>query len=401
MAIHFNNTISIKVMKNILLSLLVVCLLVTHAFAQSPNVDSILQKIAVEKDEDKKVNLIISIWATGVDRDPNLTTKTGQAMLKQGQEKNDIIQEASAYCLLGTGYRVSGNPIRGLALSQKALILAEKAGNYSILAMTRNQMGHTYRDREEYENAFKIYADASADAAKAKNEIIKIWPVMNMGVCYLNMDKLDSSLKYLQRAYELSLQINKIDLAYILWNLGGVHSKLGNAALSVTYYNMAIQKATDDKRIRQVSFAYMGLAEHYQRMNQPDSCMHYAKMALTAVQRTSFFFMSSKPAKMLADMYEKNNCESTLKYAAIYKNASDSSFSQKANQQIQMMTFDEDLRQQEVAAEKVKEEEQRKQNIQYALLAFGIIVFVMLFLSSYRKKKTKRRARMFIQVRAL
>ena len=189
---------------------------VQTAFAQKPNVDSILQKIAVEKDEDKKVDLIISIWATGVDRDPTLTTKTGQAMLKQGQEKNDIIQEASAYCLLGTGYRVSGNPIRGLALSQKALILAEKAGNYSILAMTRNQMGHTYRDREEYENAFKIYARALVDAAKANNDVIKIWPVMNIGVCYLNMNKLDSALKYLQRAYELSLQINKIDLAYIL-----------------------------------------------------------------------------------------------------------------------------------------------------------------------------------------
>ena len=214
-----------------------------NIFAQSQSIDSILQKIAVEKDEDKKVDLIISIWGTGLDRDPYLVIKTGQALLKQAQEKNDIIQEASAYCILGTGLRVSGNPIRGLALSQKALILAEKAGNYTILAMTKNQMGHTYRDREEYENAFKIYKAAFEDAVKAKNEVVKIWPVMNIGVCYLNMDKLDSSLNYLQRAYELSLQINKIDLSYILWNLGGIHSKLGNAALAVTYYNMAIQKS--------------------------------------------------------------------------------------------------------------------------------------------------------------
>ncbi len=387
-------------MKNIFIAACI-CLLTYNSTAQSQSIDSILQKIAVEKDEDKKVDLIISIWATGVDRDPNLTTKTGQALLKQAQEKNDIIQEASAYSILGTGFRVSGNPIRGLALSQKALILAEKAGNYSVLAMTRNQMGHTYRDREEYENAFKIYTRALADAAKAKNEVVKIWPLMNMGVCYLNMDKLDSSLKYLQRAYELSLQINKIDLSYILWNLGGVHSKLGNAALAVTYYNMAIQKAIDDKRLRQVSFAYMGLAEHYQRTNQPDSCMHYAKMALNAVQYTSFFFMSSKPAKMLADMYEKNNCDSTLKYAAIYKNASDSSFSQKANQQIQMMTFEEELRQQELATEKVKAENERKQNIQFALIAFGIITFIIIFLLLSRSVITNTKMIEFLGVVAL
>jgi len=55
-------------------------------------------------------------------------------------------------------------------------------------------------------------------------------------------------------------------------------------------------------------------------------------------------------------------------------------FSNKINQQIQVMTFDEELRQQELATEKIKAEEQRKQNIQFALIAFGIITFIILFL---------------------
>jgi hypothetical protein len=50
-------------------------------------------------------------------------------------------------------------------------------------------------------------------------------------------------------------------------------------------------------------------------------------------------------------------------------------FSNKINQQIQVMTFDEELRQQELATEKITADEQRRQNIQYALLAFGIISF--------------------------
>jgi len=378
-----------------------ICLLTYNSTAQNQSIDTILQKITIEKNEDKKVDLIISIWGTGLDRDPYLVIKTGQALLAQARKSNDIIQEASAYAILGTGYRVSGNPIRGLALSQKALILAEKAGNYAILAMTKNQMGHTYRDREEYENAFKIYTKAFEDAAKAKNEVIKIWPVMNMGVCYLNMDKLDSSLKYLQRAYELSLQINKIDLSYILWNLGGTHSKLGNAALAITYYNMAIQKAIDDKRLRQLSFAYTGLAEHYQRMNQRDSCLFYLKKGLDAIQHTPFFFMSVKPAKMIAELYEKTNCDSTLKYASIYKVANDSVFSNKTNQQIQLMTFDEDLRQLELASEKIKVNDERKQNIQFALIAFGIISFIIIFLLLSRSIITNTKLIEFLGVIAL
>ncbi len=374
---------------------------ITHPLFSQTNIDSLLQKIAVEKDEDKKVDLIINIWNTGFDRDPYLVIQTGQALFTQAQENKDIIKEASAYCLLGTGYRISGNPIRALEVQQKGLVLAEKAGNFSILAMIKNQMAHTYRDREEWKNAFKIYSDASVDAAKGKNEIIKIWPVMNMGVCYLNLNKLDSALSFLQRAYESSIQINKVDVPYVLWNLGSVHSKMGNAALAVTYFNMAVQEAENVKKIRQLSFAYTGLAEHFQRVNQRDSSIFYAKKGLDVIQNTPFFFMSVKPAKMLADLYEKSNCDSTLKYASIYKIANDSVFSNKINQQIQVMTFDETLRQQELSAEKFKAEEQRKQNIQYALIALGIIVLITLYLSLSRSFITNTKLIKFFGVIAL
>jgi tetratricopeptide (TPR) repeat protein len=366
-------------MKSLLL-LFCFLLCIHQAFPQSQSVDSLLQKLAVEKDEDKKVDLIVSLFLTGLDKDPYLTIETGQALLKQGLENNDQIKEASAFCILGTGLRVSGNPLRGLQMQQKGLLLAEKANNFSLLAMVKNQMAHTYRDREEWENAFKIYSGALDDAVKGKNAVIKIWPLMNLGVCYLNFNKLDSALKYLQRAYELSITINQWDLPYMLWNLGSVHSKMGNALLAVSYFNMSIQMAKDSKRYRQLNFAYTGLAEHFQRMNQQDSCNLYLKKALAAVQHTPFFFMSVKPAKMLADFYENSNCDSTLKYAKIYKIANDSVFSNKINQQIQVMTFDEELRQQELATEKITADEQRRQNIQYALIAACIITFIILFL---------------------
>jgi tetratricopeptide (TPR) repeat protein len=364
-------------------------------------VDSLLQKIAIEKNEDKKVDLIVSIWATGLDKDPYQLIQTGQALLKQAKIDNDYVKEASADCFLGTGYRISGNPLRALQIQQKGLLLAEKTNNFSILAMLKNQMAHTYRDREEWENAFKIYSAALDDAIKGKNEVIKIWPLMNLGVCYLNINKLDSALKYLQRAYESSLEKNQVDLPYILWNLGSVHSKMGHSVLAVSYFNMAIQTAETAKKVRQLSLASIGLAEHFLRVNEKDSCIFYLKKGLNIVQHTPFFYMSAKPAKMLADIYEKSNCDSTLKYANIYKIANDSVFSYKINQQIQMMTFDEDIRQQEVASEKIKEEEQRKQNIQYALLAFGIITFMIVFLLLSRSIITNTKVIEFLGVIAL
>lgn len=48
--------------------------------------------------------------------------------------------------------------------------------------------------------------------------------------------------------------------------------------------------------------------------------------------------------------------------------------------QLQNMTFNETLREKELAEKEEKEAEDRKQNIQYALIALSIIIFITLFL---------------------
>ena len=73
----------------------------------------------------------------------------------------------------------------------------------------------------------------------------------------------------------------------------------------------------------------------------------------------------------------------------------------KANQQLQQLSFAEDLRQQEVAVEKIKAEDERKQNIQYALIALGIIVLFSLYLLLSRSFITNTKLIEFFGVVAL
>ena len=65
------------------------------------------------------------------------------------------------------------------------------------------------------------------------------------------------------------------------------------------------------------------------------------------------------------------------------------------------MKFEDELKQQQLAAEKIKAEEQRKQNIQYAVLALGIIIFVILFLALSRRHITNPKVIQFLGVVAL
>lgn len=372
------------------------------AVAQKPNVDSILQKVVIEKDEDKKVDLLVGLVSSETNNNPEFTIETGLKLLDQSKIENDNIVLSVAYSFLGQGYRLLGNNIKALDYLHKGIAAAEKSGNFSVLAFAENQTAHIYKDRQEYDKAIDLYLSATAHADKGKNEKIKGWGPLNLGGVYLAVGKLDSSLMYSQRAYENFLKV-KSDFSnpYLFSNLGGVQSKLGNAQLAVSFYNMAIAQSLGSTNIRYFNLSYTGLAEHYQRFNQSDSCLFYAKKAIAAVNNTAFFYLSSKPAQLITDIYEKTNCDSTLKYAKIFKIAADSLNSSKANQQIQLMTFEEDLRQQELTAEKLKAEEERKQNIQYALIALGIIVLLSLYLLLSRSFITNTKLIEFFGVIAL
>jgi hypothetical protein len=146
---------------------------------------------------------------------------------------------------------------------------------------------------------------------------------------------------------------------------------------------------------------YSSLAEHYQSAQQTDSSEMFAKKAIDAVNQSSFFYLSTKPAQLLATIYESKNCDSTLKYARLFKIANDSLNSTRTNQQISLMTFDEDLRQQELALEKVKAHEERQKDIQYALIALGIVILLLLYLLLSRSFITNTRMIEFFGVIAL
>jgi hypothetical protein len=164
---------------------------------------------------------------------------------------------------------------------------------------------------------------------------------------------------------------------------------------------MAIQEGFKTKSPKQINFACTAEAQYYHNINQNDSSAVYAKKAVAVVQNTAFSNYSIKPAKLLLDIYRTTNIDSAFKYSEMYRIANDSLFSAKTIQQTQLMTFEDELRQQELASEKIKAEEQRWQNIQYALIAIGILTFIILFLLLSRSFITNSRLIEFLGIMAL
>jgi NADH:ubiquinone oxidoreductase subunit 3 (subunit A) len=76
-------------------------------------------------------------------------------------------------------------------------------------------------------------------------------------------------------------------------------------------------------------------------------------------------------------------------------------FSQNNINKVEALAFNEQIRSIEEEAKKTEEERRRKENIQYALLALGIIIFIITFLLLSRRHITNTKLIQFLGVVAL
>ena len=376
-----------------------------YSFAQKKSAKETILKFAKYKDEKKKLDSLMGFELPSFYDNPRALIKFHQMILKHSLKTNDLLMQGYFYQEIGTAYRFLGNSALSLSYHQKAINIAEKIGNATLLAFIKIGMGNVYKDRENWNEALKLYSSALTYAKKSNNKQFSRWCYMNIGVVYLNLNKLDSSLICLQNAYELD-KYSKNDV-YINLMIGSVHTRLGNLKLGNTYCGMALDKEKANAKGKgkqnqhQLILAYIAMAENFAALNQTDSCLVYSKKAIQEIGNKAYFYLSIKPAKMIATIYEKSNCDSTLKYAKIFQAANDSMFSKKANDQVQSISNEYDLRQKELVAEEKKEANNQKQNIQFALIALGIIVFVTLYLLLSRSFITSTQLIEFFGVMAL
>jgi len=350
--------------------------------------DSIFIKLKTETNADKKAELIISFYLTSIDGFPLLLYDLGQKLLTLGQEKKDVMIESSGWSSLAQGYRLTGNYVRALELHRKGLALAEQSGNNAIISFAYNQMGHIYKDRLENEKALSLYRIAQQYSEKSK--LGNIWfPSMNLASVFLNAGNLDSSLYYAEKALKMVKDRGVfVNQSVIQSTIGSIYSRKGDIPNAFKYFNEAkkIDNITQSPRYRSVT--YLAIAEHFKLFKQIDSSIQYCKLSIDAVQNTPSNNLALKPARMLIDFYQNINADSTVKFWKIYAAANDSLNSTRANQQLQMLTTEEEQRKRDIEAAQVA----YQNKVRTGLLLGGLAVFLLIAIILYRNNRQKQKS---------
>ncbi|MHA4847688.1 hypothetical protein ACX0G7_26210 [Flavitalea antarctica] len=350
-------------------------------FSQRSDIDLMIEKFAAEKEDNSRIDLFYRSTVNIGETNPVLGLLYAQRLLDYSKANNYPIGEAYAMSFMGKMYCVSGSIEKGLRFAIQGKTIAEQTGNEKLLALSNSMLGLIYTNLYDYTKAINFYQASIESADKAGYQEAKVWGFQHLSEIYLAKNQVDSALVYGQNDYELSHQIKYFDFAsYTLINLGAIQSRLGNPALAVGYFDMAIKQGKLVNSARQLNAAYTSKCEFFLSEKNIDSAMFYAKKAIGIVENTPFSNYSLKPAKILLDIYKKTNSDSAIKYYEIYGVANDSLYNAKVTQQTQLISFEEDQRQSELREERVKAAEARQMTIQYFLIGLGVIALVVIYL---------------------
>ena len=380
-------------MKKILL--LLFCLLFASALVAQNNLEALLTKLKNNKSDDERFDAIQKFYSNTSEANPMLDFKNAQKILLYARKQHDDVAESLAIMQIGYNYRQFGSYAKSLEFSLKAEEIAEANGNKKLIGYTKTCLALVYKALNNYPKAIELLKSGEQLAIEVNSYNLLEGAYQNLSEIYIEQNKIDLALTYAQKDYEISIKNNFREwIGYTLLNLGAIHGKLNNQKLALSYFDMAVRDGIQTKSSKVLTFAYAAKSDYFRETKQLDSSLVYAKKAIVVVQKTPFSNYAIKPAKMLLDIYREQNADSAFKYSEIYRIANDSLFNSKAIQQTEQLTFQSELQQQQI-------EEERMQNIQYAFIALGIIVFLTVFLLLSRTVIVNEKSISFLSILGL
>lgn len=223
------------------------------------------------------------------------------------------------------------------------------------------------------------------------------------GLVYNDLNKPDSALVYLQKAGSLpDKDIDPTLVSIFLAQNGKAYELKGDADLAEVYYKRVVAYCKKQNlasgQIRHGSL----YCDFCIKSGNYMQARAIALENLAVAKKAGITEGMSTVAEILRKVYaHEMNKDSAYYYAVMQIKYKDLVSSQKRIAEFQNLTFGQQLREIDEQAKAAEAAEQRKQNIQYAVIAFGIITIIILFLILSRSIITNAKMIEFLGVLAL
>jgi tetratricopeptide (TPR) repeat protein len=369
-----------------------------------PLPDIIKAKYLAAKTDEQKGSCLSAHFNTQLVTDSNTAAST-LALLDWFGKQHDEVGKDYTNIKLSTILTAKGDFPASLNLLFTVLSRFEKRKDNLGIGLTYRAIGSTYMSAKDYPQAAE-YLKKQIPLAAADNQKDLLSRVYNGVACAYGEGKMpDSGMLYAQKAVNMDAELKNFQqLAVSTSTLGENYIAAGQYDIALPFLRRTYDYYQKNKAPSPYMDAYLknDFAEVFLATKVYDSANYYAHQALRVSIPFDVKDQSMRAYEYLYKSFEHSNQQDSLnKYFRLAMITKDSLFSLEKIKSIQALSFREELRQQEIAAEKLKAEEERKQIIQFALIALGIITLLILYLLLSRSFITNTKLIEFFGVVAL
>jgi len=226
----------------------------------------------------------------------------------------------------------------------------------------------------------------------------KMLTLTYIGEAYEKFGKLDSALVNLQKARESdSIYFGK-QSGFTALHLANVYAKKNQDADAIKYCRETIALSEIHNYQSDLMNACNGLAKAFNQNGQTDSAIFYAKQTIVISKSTAYPLAILNAVTLLSNIYKsKNNLDSTVKYMGLSILIKDSLFNREKVREVQDLSFNEQLRQQELQQKTEQNELQYRNHLNVHILLGGLIILLVVAVGLWRRNIFRQKSFVLLQ----
>lgn len=322
---------------------------------------------------------------------------------------SDILLRYEGYDVISQIYLNKGELDSSLHYSMKALELAEKNKNDSLIAFSYNSLDVIYFEMEEYEKS-KEYAHKTMDLAQ-KNEFTQLLADSYLSLAIANYQSiLDTTLSKNEQKeiydsskyyFNLALQspgLTMEDSLHIYNNLSVLEAEAGHYDTSIKHLVIIIDYYEEQGDLTLLANAYNNLGYIYFETGQMTKAEEYLTKAWNLIAGKQLLIEQSYIAESLYEFHESDgNFEKALQFYREFKEAEQQLKSRNARDNIELL--EQEYENRLLSAENEKREQQL-QNQNFILIGGILLVVFLLVIVIMNYRSRKKQAKLFDELKS-
>ncbi len=345
----------------------------------------------LHKEDTTEVNALIYLGNNQTQIDSGI--KYAQQGLVLAKKLN--YRKGEANCLLMLAKFPDGNFSGAIQYPLDALDIFEKLKDKTGIASAHLLLQGYYWTAGDFTNSL-YHAFAGEKIAEANNVLGEIQftghrlaPLFlaEIGQIYFLRNQLDSAEIYTLKSIAQNELFNGVKWSFPIYMMATIQSEQGNYTAALENYRSAISLTIQNDIPNDTIQIFSGLSTLFKRMGMLDSAIYYAQIVKNNWTNISEPKNLLEAINTLKESYKlKGEKDSAFKYSELSQTITDSIYSRDKVRQLQNVTFNERIKQQEI----ISSQNKYKSKVQIYLLAAGLFIVLLIAVIFWRNNQHRK-----------